>query len=212
MKLRQEGAQPYQGLKPDGIEGNAFNYHLRSLKKAGLIENKGDKYSLSPTGFLVSDGFSSPAARLMMRPYAHMAMLVTSGNKILLYRATRQPLKDIYGMPSGKMRYGDDLPTSIARELMHRGITDHYTASFLCQSNVLYMKDGEVVIHRPGALWHIEYEGKLESVRTFNGVSDWFDIDKLNELQPLSPEVREALQRVENRSHEPIDSKWDIAR
>jgi ADP-ribose pyrophosphatase YjhB (NUDIX family) len=210
MKLRQEGEQPYQGLKPDGVEGNAFNYHLRSLKKAGFIESSDEKYILTPKGHLVADGFSSPVGRLMMRPYAHMGAIVTSGDKVMLYKATRQPLKDIYCIPSGKMRYGDDLPTSLARELERRQITDHYTASFLCQTNVLYIQNSEVVTHRPGVLWHVEYSGELLRTQTQNGISDWFDIDKIEELSPKSPEVMEALARIKSGSHDPIDISWEI--
>lgn len=210
MQLRQNGEQSYQDLKPDGVEGNAFNYHLRSLKKGGFIENTAEKYTLTPKGFLVSDGFSSPVARLMMRPYAHMGTVVTSGNKIMLYRATRQPLKDVYVFPTGKMRYGDSLQTSLARELDRRGIVADYEGRFLCQTNVLYTKNNEVVTHRPGVLWHVEYSGDLESVKTQNGVSEWFDISAVSALKPLSPEITEALHRIQSDTHDPIDLKWEI--
>jgi ADP-ribose pyrophosphatase YjhB (NUDIX family) len=210
MRLRQDGEQPYQALKPDGVEGNAFNYHLRSLKKAGFLDSDGEKYSLTPKGFLVSDGFSSPVARLMMRPYAHMGIVVTSGDKIMVYRATRQPLNGIYVFPTGKMRYGDDLKTSLARELERRGITDNYHGEFLCQTNVLYTKQGDVVTHRPGVLWHVEYTGELTSTTTENGISEWYPIAEVATLQPISPEVTEALERIHSKSHDPIELKWEI--
>lgn len=210
MRLRQQGDQSYQTLKPDGVEGNAYNYHLRQLRQSGLIEGSKDKYTLTARGFLVSDGFSSPAARLMMRPYAHTSVLVTSGDKILLYKATRQPLKDIYTIPSGKMRYGDDLRISLSRELERRNIVDNYQSTVLCATNFRYQKKDEVIIHRPGTIWHVEYSGERRRRETPNGVSDWYDRDAIDQLSPLSPEVRLALDRLATGSHEPIDEHWDI--
>lgn len=210
MQLRQNGKQSYQDLKPDGVEGNAFNYHLRSLKKAGFIKNAGEKYTLTAKGFLVSDGFSSPVARLMMRPYAHMGIVVTSGDKVMLYKATRQPLEGIYVFSTGKMRYGDNLQMSLARELERRGITSDYDAKFLCQTNIVYTKNNEVVTHRPGVLWHIEFTGELKNSTTQNGISEWFDLAAVHKLKPLSPEVTEALHRIHSKTHDPIDLRWEI--
>jgi ADP-ribose pyrophosphatase YjhB (NUDIX family) len=210
MRLRQDGDQSYQALKPDGVEGNAFNYHLRSLKQAGLIDSNDAVYSLTPTGHLVADGFSSPVARLMMRPYAHTALLVTSGTKILLYKATRQPLRDVYCLPTGKMRYGDDLQTSVAREAERRAIVGDYTARSLCLINIRFLRDGQTVTHRPGNLWHLEYTGLLEQSVTQNGTADWFERADIATIGKVAPDVIEGLRRLDTNSHNPIDLEWEI--
>lgn len=210
MDLRQRGRVTYQQLKPAGIEGNAFNYHLRELKQRGLIEGSKDGYQLTHKGHLVADGFSSPAARLMMRPYAHIAVIITSGDYVLLYKATRQPLAGIYTIPSGKIRYGESIDERLRDELARREVHDDYQASFLCMTNFRYMKDGTVIIHRPGSLWHVTYTGERQAGATPNGTSDWHAIESLDRLTPLSQEVREALGRMTNGSHDPIDIAWDI--
>ncbi len=210
MALRQRGTLAYQQLKPDGVEGNAFNYHLRHLKQRELIEGGPEGYSLTHKGHLVADGFSSPVARLMMRPYAHVSVLVTSGNYVLLYKATRQPLVGIYTIPSGKMRYGESIQQRLTAELARREIHGDYKASFLCMTNFRYLKNDKVIIHRPGALWHVEYSGERLPGSTPNGASDWYDRARLAELTPLSAEIHEALERIESGSHEPIDTAWEI--
>jgi hypothetical protein len=210
MKLRQHGTVAYQQLKPDGVEGNAFNYHLRHLKQREFIEGGNDGYSLTHKGHLVADGFSSPAARLMMRPFAHVSVLVTSGSSLLLYKATRQPLAGIYTIPSGKMRYGESIEDRLQQELARREVHGDYEASFLCMTNFRYMKNGKVIIHRPGALWHVEYTGEKRPGVTPNGASDWYEQAQLASLAPLSGEVGEALGRIASGSHEPIDTAWDI--
>lgn len=210
MQLRQQGEQTYQALKPDGVEGNAFHYHLRNLKKAGLIDTVADHYKLTPTGHLVSDGFSSPKARLMLRPYAHTAILATSGNKVLLYKATRRPLHGLLTIPSGKIRYGDSLEQSIARELGRRHVAGNYSAASFCLINIRYTQGGDTIIHRPGTLWHVQYSGELQESRTPNGVAAWYDRNDLAGRHDLTPDVLLGLERVATRSSEPIDLEWEI--
>lgn len=212
MQLRQHGAQPYQAVKPDGVEGNAFNYHLRHLKQRGLVDGSNDGYSLTHKGHLVADGFSSPSARLMMRPYAHVAVLVTSDDKVLLYKATRQPLAGIYTLPSGKMRYGEAIADRLPKELSRRGVEGDFTSAFLCMTNFRYTKDGKVITHRPGALWHIRYDGDLAPAQTPNGASDWYDRAAINSLGDVSPEIFSALERLDTGTHEPIDEAWELPR
>ncbi len=210
VQLRQKEDQTYQSLKPDGVEGNAFNYHLRLLKKAGLIKSHNSLYSLTPKGTLVTDGFSSSSGRLMMRPYAYNALLVTSADKVLLYKSERLPLKDIYCLPIGKMRYGEDLGVSVAREAARRNLVGNYDSISLCPINIRFLRRGEVVVHRPGHLWHLEYHGALERSVTSNGVGDWYDKDSLAELGIVAPDVTEGLRRITAKSHNPIDIAWEI--
>lgn len=212
MQLRQRGALPYQSLKPDGVEGNAFNYHLRHLKHRGLVDGANDGYSLTHKGHLVADGFSSPSARLMMRPYAHVAVMVTSGDYVLLYKATRQPLVGIYTLPSGKMRYGESIADRLPKELSRRGVDGDFTSSFLCMTNFRYTKDGKVITHRPGALWHISYTGERMPAQTPNGSSDWYERSEIENLQYVSPEIFAALERHNTGSREPIDEAWELPR
>lgn len=210
MALRQQGTLPYQSLKIDGVEGNAFNYHLRHLKQRGLIEGTPEGYSLTHKGHLVADGFSSPSARLMMRPYAHLAVLVTSGDYVLLYKAVRQPLAGIYTMPSGKMRYGESIDERLGKELSRREVHGDYEASFLCMSNFRYTKMGKVITYRPGAAWHVNYTGERSKGQTPNGESDWYLLSDVDRLNPVSLEVQQALRRLKDDSHEPIDSAWEL--
>lgn len=212
MQLRQRGDLPYQALKPDGVEGNAFNYHLRHLKQRGLVDGSNDGYSLTHKGHLVADGFSSPSARLMMRPYAHVAVLVTSKDAVLLYRPTRQPLADVYTLPSGKMRYGESIADRLPKELARRGVKGDFTSAFLCVTNFRYTKGGGVITHRPGALWHVSYNGEQLAAQTPNGSSDWYDKATIRDMQDVSPEVFAALERLDAGTHEPIDEAWELPR
>lgn len=208
VRLRQEGPLSYQALKPDGLEGNAYNYHLRLLKKAGLITLSNSLYQLSSTGHLVADAFSFDKKRLMLRPHVYTSLFVTSGSKVLLYLATRQPLKGRMSLPSGKIHFGDSFTDSIKREMERRNLQGAYAAKEYVALNIRYTLDGAVAYHRPGFVWHIEYNGELVERQTESGKTSWFELNSLP--QGCLPEVTEILHRVTEGATTPIDLTWKL--
>lgn len=205
LQLRQNGTQTYQQLKPDGVEGNAYNYHLRNLKQANLINSDDKAYDLTPMGQVVADSFSFQSERLVLRPHVYTHLIVTSGDSILLYHPTRQPLPGVNCLPSGKMHYGDSYETSITRELERRNLTNEFNAQHLCAINMTYEKDGHIVVQRPGNLWHIQYSGPLNESETPSGSAKWWSLNDIDNIPNLTPEVTMALERIRNNSFEPIE-------
>lgn len=205
MALRQRGELSYATLKPDGVEGNAFNYHLKLLRQSKLVESSNKLYRLTPTGQLVTDSFSFDRQRVLMRPYHYTYPLVTYGEYVLVYEVCRQPLMGRLALPAGKMHYGDDYRTSISRELARRNITSSDPATFLCAINLSYCRDGAVVMHRPGVVWHIRYTGERVVSETPSGRTMWITItDAMNDARSL-PDVIESLRRLEDPSYGPIE-------
>jgi hypothetical protein len=210
IHLRQRGPSSYQELKPDGMEGNAYNYHLRLLKQTGLIEHTQGKYSLTHIGYLVSDAYSYASRRLMLRPHMYTALLVVSVGKVLVYRHLAGPLKGRIGLPSGKLHYGESFMDSITKETARRLLSAEYTATILSPFNPRYTRVNQPVVHRPGMLWHVEYDGPLAERETANGRSCWKEQEELMKLPELLPEVSEGLKRLSGVSDQPIDFEYDL--
>lgn len=205
LQLRQNGVQTYQQLKPDGVEGNAYNYHLRSLKQAGLISSEDKNYQLTTMGQVVTDSFSFSSERLVLRPHVYTHILVTSQNKVLLYSPTRQPLPGIMCLPSGKLHYGDTFKSNIVREMNRRDLTGEYEVTSMAPINVCYKKDDAIIRQRPGHLWHIAYTGPLAESATESGSAAWYDIATINDQPAIAAEVAAALTHLKTGSTEPIE-------
>ncbi len=205
LQLRQTGGQSYAELKPDGVKGNAYNYHLKNLKTAGLIELKDKLYELTPTGHIVADAFSSQSGRLVLRPHFYTYILVTQGDEVLLYKPSREPIPHLLSLPSGKLHHGDSFETSIKREMARRNLTDNYTAEHICPMTIRYMRDSEVVLHRAGNLWHIDYTGPRETSETASGTSSWFSRQAIADINDITPEIKMGLERIAANDHSPID-------
>lgn len=210
LQLRQKGTLTYQQLKPDGLEGNAYNYHLKNLKTTGLISVTGGFYSLTPTGNIVADAFSFKSSRLVVRPHIYTYLFVTQRDKTLLYTPSRQPLPNVHGFPSGKLHYGDTFKMSIEREMKRRNLHEDYTTSFVCPLNIQYWREDHIIMQRPGNLWHIEYKGDLTISVTPSGNSGWWTKQEIEKLQNITPEVGLGFERIKNNSHDPIDMKISL--
>lgn len=210
IALRQTGAKTYAELKPEGLEGNAYNYHLRNLKKSGLIELCEGVYRLTHTGHLVSDAFSFTTHRLMLRPHHYTTLLITCEDEVLVYAPIRKPQTGMLSLPSGKLHYGDNTAISIAREMQRRLLDDAYTTEEICPLNVRYVLKGEITVHRPGILWHVSYTGKKAERTTESGTTHWMKIqDVLTNPQAL-PELVMGLERLMCHSCDPIDTEYAL--
>ncbi len=212
IQLRQRGIATYQSLKPDGVEGNAFNYHLRSLKKARLVRQMDEGYGLTHIGHLVSDAFSYDSKRLMLRPNAYTAILATQNDQVLVYAPIRQPTSGWLCLPSGKVHYGDSLEDSVRREVERRHLSDEYKAKLLCAMNIRYIRDGDMVVQRPGMIWHIAYDGPLRNRETDSGQTFWREKAELLASRDTLPDIKQALEQLEIRRYHPIDLEWSLDR
>lgn len=210
MQLRQVTAATYQQLKPDGLEGNAYNYHLKLLRQAGLIEAHEGEYRLTSLGSLVTDAFSSAHGRLVLRPHYYVYPLVTSGDYVLVYRPSRQLTPGRFVIPSGKLHLGDSIAQGIGREMVRRGLTLDYTWQSLSAVNVRYRTKGEVVLHRPGMIYHVAYSGPRETTRTEGGESSWMPIADIEQLEGALPDLKEGLRRLRDHDDTPIDLDYDL--
>lgn len=210
MRLRQEGPLSYAQLKPGGVEGNAYNYHLRLLKRSGLIELRNDLYHLTHTGHLVSDAFSFASQRLMLRPHHYTTLLVTRHDDVLVYIPILGPKKGKLGLPSGKLHYGDSITSSIAREMERRNLSNDYAYNEISSINIRYLEGAEVVLHRPGVLWHIAYRGEPHEFTSERGQTKWMPIEEVIKSSAILPELLNGLERLKNASHDPIDLAFSL--
>ena len=210
IRLRQHGPQSYVQLKPDGLEGNAYNYHLRNLKKSGLITVKGDVYHLTHTGHLVSDAFSFTSHRLMLRPYHYTTLLVTQDDSVLVYIPIRNLQAGKYCLPSGKLHYGDSIAASIGREMDRRLLSAEYTFSEISPVNIRYTLHGEIAAHRPGVIWHIAYEGNQAVRTTESGTTQWLSIREVMNDPRTLPELSLGLQKLTSLDRAPIDLDYAL--
>jgi ADP-ribose pyrophosphatase YjhB (NUDIX family) len=137
----------YAKLKPKGVEGNLFTYHLGKLIAEGLVGKSDSSYQLSAEGKRYADGLSLKTFE--PRAQASIVTLMICRNSYgdyLLFRRRKQPLIGMVGFPYGKVHLGETVleaaerelkeKTGVAAELSHRGdgyVTIHKAAEPISQ-------------------------------------------------------------------------------
>lgn len=166
----------YAELLPDGMAGNAFNYHLNYLVKHKLIEKSEKGYTLSSLGRLVIDAMSLNAKRFKLRPSTGvMLYLKNIKGETLLYKSNRQPLIGHLGLPFGKVRIGASFKASAERMILRRGMNpgDITELQYFGPLNICYEENEELVCQRTGQVWSGVYTGEFLGTKTANGESIW---------------------------------------
>lgn len=187
-ELTYQQVASHSELLPDGMSGNAFNYHLNFLVKHRLVQKSGRGYTLSPLGRLVVESMSLDSKRFKLRPTVGVLLLLThDSGKVLTYRSSRQPLIGWAGLPFGKLRIGEDYQETSKRMISRRGIVPDEVKDLraIAPFNIRYEEGGRLVCHRTGQIWGAVYTGRAHSSETANGASVWLDDD--------SPSVEEAV-------------------
>ncbi|MCA9348803.1 hypothetical protein KC878_01520 [Candidatus Saccharibacteria bacterium] len=167
----------HAALLPEGMAGNSFNYHLRTLIRQKLIQKNEEGYLLTPLGRLVIDSMSLDDKRFKLRPSVGIMLIIKSGRKTLLYKSSRQPMPGFVALPYGKLRISQTFFETAERIIKRRGIDPRAIKDleFREPFNLRYYQGEQLVAHRVGEIWTANYSGTLSDFQTENGQTFWSD-------------------------------------
>jgi ADP-ribose pyrophosphatase YjhB (NUDIX family) len=121
LELTRHTTRRYSELRPDGVEGNLFLYHLNGLTKDGLVKKTGRNYHLSTKGLRTAGLLSLETGKLRQQPKILNAIICTDdAGRYLLSRWHRQPNIGLVSFPHGMMHYGAGHLDMAARELAEK--------------------------------------------------------------------------------------------
>lgn len=129
----------FRDMKPNNVDSNLYNYHLKLLMKGDMVEKvEGKGYRLSPDGLKFVDHVSIEKFEPRWQPKLLTKVVsINDANEILLWPKHKQPFIGRWSLPSGKMHYDDSsLEAAVRREiqyfshgvpknLQHRGIVEY---------------------------------------------------------------------------------------
>lgn len=146
-QLATSEACRYKDLKPEGVEGNLFMYHLKQLMTEKYVAKKDSLYALTKSGKKFVGGMSLETGNPTILPRLFVMLYAKNGKgEILLYKWNRQPYLDHVSLPFSRIRYGQTIQeaaeqnlqnkTNLKGELKNRGLV-----------NVVVKKSGEISTH-----------------------------------------------------------------
>lgn len=109
-------------LRPTGLDGDIFKYHLKKLVNAGYVLKAPDGiYELTAEGKEYANRLDEKTGRQIQQPKASTLMIVRSEEngetKYLAHRRMREPFYDFWGIASAPILRGVPIKQSATREI-----------------------------------------------------------------------------------------------
>jgi ADP-ribose pyrophosphatase YjhB (NUDIX family) len=131
--------------KPTNLTSDHFNFHIRQLVETGYVEKVSrGKYRLTSRGKEYSNKLDTDANVIERQPKSAVILAIRKGGKWLFQQRLKHPYFEFYGFPSGKIRWGETIIETAARELMEEtGLTADYEYKGIYHEQVFQAETGE---------------------------------------------------------------------
>ena len=108
-------------LKPENIENNQFDWHLKQLIKTKFVEKSAYGYKLTVEGRKYCNRFDTDSNKIEMQGKISALMVsmrnINGFNEFLMYTRKKHPFFNCQGFASGKIRWGETVVEAATREL-----------------------------------------------------------------------------------------------
>lgn len=109
--------------KPTGLSSDHFTFHINRLVELGLVERvQRGKYRLTPSGKEYANRLDTDNNTVERQPKSAVLLAIErerdGRTEYLFQERLKQPYYGYWGLPSGKIRWGETILETATRELM----------------------------------------------------------------------------------------------
>lgn len=168
-------------------ESNNFSYHLGKIVEKGLVEKKEGKYSLTEEGHKMSAFVEGDTGERAEFPTITIVLIVKKGNKFLCQKRLKQPFYGVWGFPSGKINFGQNLFECAKRDLEEETGLKSSEWKLKALEQVKTFEDKKMLFHH--YIFHLMTEqakGKLKE-KTHKAENKWMTIDEYYSKEEAFP-------------------------
>ncbi len=184
----------FSKMRPENVDSNLYNYHLKRLVKEEYIEHDPARgYRLSAAGMRFVDHVSLETFEPRWQPKLLTMLIIINDNHIWLWPKYKQPFIGSWSLPSGKVHYDDvSVEAAALREAGYLSDKPPQAIEHCGVIEFIAEIDGQTASH---TLAHI-FKVDMKPNDVTHTKVQWIDLDEIPSLV-LSPGTREIIQAVE---------------
>ncbi len=189
----------FSELNQDRISTDRFNFHLKALLEAGVLEKiKNGKYVLTPQGKEFANRFDTE--KIAIERQAKITLVVvpvkTIGKKkyYLSQQRLKQPYFGYFGFVGGKIRWGEKIFDAAKRELLEEtGLLAKKTTLVGINHKTDYSGSGELLEDKFFFRVRVDqFSGELKK-EVSGGRNYWFTKKEILKQKNVFPDMEEGL-------------------
>lgn len=137
--------------KPTSLTSDHFNFHISRLVELGLVEKvKRGHYKLSPRGKEYANRLDTDDNTIERQPKSAVILALEregkKGKEYLFQERLKNPYFGFWGLPSGKIRWGESvLDTAIRESLEETGLNADFEVAGVYHERVVLKETQEIV-------------------------------------------------------------------
>ena len=153
--LRELLFQPSSGYaklqKPTGLSSDHFNFHINRLLNLGLVEKiSRGIYRLTPIGKEYANRLDTDNNTIERQPKTAVIIGVerihNGKTEYLFQERLKNPYFGFWGLPSGKIRWGETLIEAAERECMEEtGLTADFRVASIYHEHAVQLESGKII-------------------------------------------------------------------
>lgn len=131
--------------KPTKLTSDHFNFHIARLVEIGYVEKVSrGKYKLTPRGKEYANKLDTDANTIERQPKTAVILAIEKDGKWLFQERLKHPYYGFWGFPSGKIRWGETILQTAARELKEEtGLVADHAFKGIYHEQVFQLETGE---------------------------------------------------------------------
>lgn len=135
--------------KPTGLTSDHFNFHISRLTELGLVEKVArGRYSLTPRGKEYANRLDTDNNTIERQPKTAVILAIErhrqGQTEFLFQERLKNPYYGFWGLPSGKIRWGETVVETASREALEEtGLTADFRVAGVYHEHVRQAETGE---------------------------------------------------------------------